>query len=69
MFRGETLRGLLLNAYAFDTMTVVAKYAATGALVAGSLLLVLAGLGFKHAAVAAKPHKPAKAAAKTKKSR
>jgi hypothetical protein len=49
VFRGETLRGLLLNAYAFDTMAVVAHYAAAGALVAGLLLVVLALLGFWHA--------------------
>jgi len=49
IFRGETLRGLLLNAYAFDTMAVVARYAAVGALVAGLLLIVLALLGFRHA--------------------
>lgn len=69
LFRGETLRGLLLNAYAFDTMAVVAKYAATGALVAGALLLLLSGMGFKHAAVVAKPHKSPKPATKSKKSR
>lgn len=49
VFQGETLRGLLLNAYAFDTMAVVAGYAAFGALFAGLLLLVLAVLGFRHA--------------------
>jgi hypothetical protein len=49
VFKGETLRGLLLNAYAFDTMAVVASYAAFGALVAGVVLLVLAALGFRHA--------------------
>jgi len=49
VFQGETLRGMLLNAYAFDTMAVVAGYAAFGALVAGVLLLVLAALGFRHA--------------------
>jgi hypothetical protein len=54
IFRGETLRGLLLNAYAFDTMAVVAGYAAWGALAAGLLLLVLAALGFGHAKVAAR---------------
>ncbi|HSX00762.1 MAG TPA: hypothetical protein VLF67_00850 [Candidatus Saccharimonas sp.] len=54
MFRGETLRGMLLNAYAFDTMAVVARYAAWGALAAGALLLVLSGLGFWHSGVAAK---------------
>lgn len=54
LFRGETLRGLLLNAYAFDTMAVVAKYAALVSLVGGFLLAVLAALGFRHAGVAAK---------------
>lgn len=48
VFRGETLRGLLLNAYAFDTMAVVANFAALGAFVAGILLLILAAMGFQH---------------------
>ena len=48
VFRGETLRGLLLNAYAFDTMAMVALYAAYGALAAGTVLLVLSVLGFLH---------------------
>jgi hypothetical protein len=51
VFRGETLRGLLLNAYAFDTMAVVARYAALVAAAAGLLLIVLALLGFRHAGV------------------
>lgn len=49
MFRGETLRGMLLNAYAFDTMAMVAKVAALGATVASVVLLALAALGFRHA--------------------
>lgn len=49
VFRGETLRGLLLNAYAFDTMAVVAKVAALVSLIAGVVLLALSGLGFMHA--------------------
>jgi len=58
MFRGETLRGLLLNAYAFDTMATVAYYAAFVALVAGVVLMLLAALGFTHAErAAAKPKK------------
>ncbi|HXH26573.1 MAG TPA: hypothetical protein VNG90_01625 [Candidatus Acidoferrum sp.] len=48
-FRGETLRGLLLNAYAFDTMAMVANMASLCALVAGGLLMILAALGFYHA--------------------
>jgi len=54
VFRGETLRGLLLNAYAFDTMATVANYAAYGALAAGVVMLILAALGFRHAGAAAK---------------
>jgi hypothetical protein len=48
-FRGETLRGLLLNAYAFWKMGQVALYAAWIALGAGALLLLLAALGAVHA--------------------
>jgi hypothetical protein len=54
LFRGETLRGLLLNAYAFDTMAIVAKYAALVSLAGGLLLVILAALGFRHAGAAAK---------------
>jgi hypothetical protein len=43
----------LLNAYAFDTMAVIAYYAAFGALAAGVLLVILALLGYRHAGVAA----------------
>jgi hypothetical protein len=57
VFRGETLRGMLLNAYAFDTMAVVAGYAAFGALVAGVVLVLLSALGFYHAGVASKSKK------------
>ncbi|HET7528883.1 MAG TPA: hypothetical protein VFJ84_01490, partial [Candidatus Saccharimonadales bacterium] len=49
VFRGETLRGLLLNAYAFDTVGMVAYYAGIGALVTAALLVVLSMLGFSHA--------------------
>lgn len=49
IFRGETLRGMLLNAYAFDTMATVAKVAAVVSFIAGILLLILAALGFRHA--------------------
>jgi hypothetical protein len=48
-FRGETLRGLLLNAYAFWKMGQVALYAAWIAFGAGALLLLLAALGAVHA--------------------
>ena len=46
MFRGETLRGLLLDAYAFDTMGAIAGIVAIGAFLGAGVLLLLAGLGF-----------------------
>ena len=60
VFRGETLRGILLNAYAFDTMATVARLAAIGSLIAGIVLTVLALLGFGHAKTAMKPAKKRK---------
>lgn len=49
MFKGETLRGVLLNAYAFDTMAVIARIIAVAAAVASGILLILVVLGFTHA--------------------
>ena len=49
MFKGETLRGLLLNAYAFGTMGMIAGIAAIAAFIAGAVMLVLSGLGLMHA--------------------
>jgi hypothetical protein len=49
VFKGETLRGLLLNAYAFGTMGMIAGIAAIAAFVAGAVMLVLSGLGLMHA--------------------
>jgi hypothetical protein len=49
MFRGETSRGLLLNAYAFGKMANIAGYAATAAFAGAGLSLVLSILGFYHA--------------------
>lgn len=54
VFQGETLRGLLLNAYAFDMMALAAYYASAGALGAGIILLILAFLGFWHAGATSK---------------
>ena len=48
MFKGETLRGLLLNAYAFGTMGMIAGIAALCAFIAGGVLLLLAALGLWH---------------------
>jgi hypothetical protein len=49
LFMGNTLRGLLLNAYAFGTMGTIALYAGIGAFIAAALLLVLGLLGLRHA--------------------
>jgi hypothetical protein len=48
MFRGETLRGLLLNAYAFATMGTIAGIAAAVSFVGAAILLLLAALGYWH---------------------
>jgi len=48
VFKGETLRGLLLNAYAFGTMATIAFIAAIAAFVAAGLMLVLSALGMLH---------------------
>lgn len=48
VFKGETLRGLLLNAYAFGTMGRIAGIAAISAFIAAAVMLVLGGLGLWH---------------------
>jgi len=48
LFKGETLRGMLLNAYAFWQLGQIALYAAIAAFVAGAVMLVLTVLGFVH---------------------
>jgi hypothetical protein len=48
MFRGETLRGLLLNAYAFGTMGTIAGIAAVVSFAGAGLMLVLSALGLWH---------------------
>lgn len=48
MFKGETLRGLLLNAYAFGTIAKVAGIASWVAYIGGVALALLAALGFVH---------------------
>ncbi|MCW2496756.1 hypothetical protein [Jatrophihabitans sp.] len=48
MFKGETLRGLLLNAYAFGTMGTIAGIAAIVSFVGAGVMLLLAGLGLWH---------------------
>jgi hypothetical protein len=48
MFKGETLRGMLLNAYAFWKMGVIAMWAALVSFLGAGVMLVLAGLGLRH---------------------
>jgi hypothetical protein len=48
LFKGSTLRGLLLNAYAFWQVGQIALIAAIVAWVAGVITLVLVALGFWH---------------------
>src|SRR5580700_5657691 len=48
-FEGTTLRGLLLEAYAFSEFGMVAMYAAIAAFVLGGIMLLLVGFGFWHA--------------------
>jgi hypothetical protein len=49
MFKGETLRGLLLNAYAFGKMGTIAGIAAVAAFVGAGVMLILGALGLWHA--------------------
>ena len=48
MFKGETLRGLLLSAFAWSTVGMIAGYAAIGAFIAAGMMAVLVVLGFVH---------------------
>ena len=48
LFKGETLRGLLLSAFAWSTVGQIAGYAAIGAFIAGGVMLVLVLLGLRH---------------------
>ena len=48
LFMGNTLRGMLLEAYAFGTLGVIAGYAALAALAGGVLMLLLSIAGLIH---------------------
>lgn len=48
LFKGETLRGLLLTAFAWSTVGRIAGYAAIAAFAAGGLMLALVLLGMRH---------------------
>jgi len=48
LFKGETLRGLLLTAFAWSTVGRIASLAALGAFIAAGLMLMLVLLGVRH---------------------
>lgn len=48
LFMGNTLRGMLLEAYAFGTLGVIAGYAAIAALAGGLIMLILSIAGLFH---------------------
>ncbi len=48
LFKGETLRGLLLSAFAWSTVGRIAGIAGIVALVAGAVMVVLVVLGVRH---------------------
>jgi len=48
-FQGTTLRGLLLEAYGFSEMGVVALWGAIASFILAFVMLILVGFGFRHA--------------------
>ena len=48
LFKGETLRSILLNAYGWWTVATIAMYVGVGLIAAGLLLGIFAFLGFRH---------------------
>jgi uncharacterized membrane protein YedE/YeeE len=48
LFKGETLRSILLNAYGWWTVATIALYAGYVMIAAGIVMLILAILGFRH---------------------
>jgi hypothetical protein len=54
LFKGEMLRGTLLNAYGWWTVSTIALYAGIVMVAAGIILGILAFFGFRHAKRAAK---------------
>ncbi len=48
LFKGETLRGLLLSAYAWSTVGMIAGIAAWVLFAGAALMAILTGLGFVH---------------------
>jgi len=50
LFQGETLRAILLNAYAFGTIGEIARLTAIIAIVGGGIMFMLVLLGLRHLA-------------------
>ncbi len=49
LFMGTTLRGMLLNAYAFATLGMIAMWGAIAAFIGSALMFALGFLGLRHA--------------------
>ena len=49
VFRGTTLRGLLLEAYGFSQIGAIMLWAAIASFIAAFVMLMLVGLGYRHA--------------------
>jgi hypothetical protein len=49
VFRGTTLRGLLLEAYGFSQIGAIMLWGAIASFIAAFMMLMLVGLGFRHA--------------------
>ena len=49
LFKGETLRSILLNAYGWWTVATIALYVGFALIAAGLVLAFLSLLGFRHA--------------------
>ena len=49
LFKGETLKAVLLNAYGWWTVGQITLYAGIGMVIVGIALALLAALGFRHA--------------------
>jgi hypothetical protein len=56
LFKGETLRSMLLNAYGWWTVATITLWAGVAAVVGGVVLGILSILGFRHARKTAVPH-------------
>ena len=49
LFMGTTLRGMLLNAYAFATLGTIAMWAAIASFIGAAVMMALGVLGLRHA--------------------